>query len=475
MDFLAGVFDFLINRPLLMMVVMSLPLLGVQYWKKCFPTKWLLISALLPLAVSLLVIWLPQAVPVILLTALALTIVALVDLLTLVKEQEFTASRELLKVASLGKKHDCLITIANHSNKGCNTEICDDLPNEFIPDVEKYNHHFPPRSKSSFQYQFTSQERGRFTLNRVYMKVASRFGLWHAYYSIEVSDEVFVYPDMKQISQYALLAKTNRLNLLGVRRSRKIGQDNEFERLRDYSQDDNYKHIDWRTTARRRKLTVKDFQANQSQRIIFMVDCGRMMTGESKGIDLLDHALNATLMLSYVALRQGDSVGMICFSDRIHNYTPPRSGVNHINRLLHVTFDQHPRFVESRYDEAFYYLRKHCLKRSLVVLITNVIDEINAGQIHQYLSNLTSRHLPMGVLLRDHQMFDTIDQYIERPTPDIDSRFYSAAVAANIVNWRHQVVTDLQHQGVMALDVFPEKLTANLVNSYLEIKAKHLL
>ena len=102
-----------------------------------------------------------------------------------------------------------------------------------------------------------------------------------------------------------MLARTNRLSLMGVRRTRKIGQDNEFERLRDYTRDDNYKHIDWRSTARRSKLTVKDFQANQSQRLLFLIDCGRMMTNEADGLSLLDHALNAMLMLSYVALKQG--------------------------------------------------------------------------------------------------------------------------------------------------------------------------
>ena len=475
MNWFESILDFFLDRPLVLIAAMSLPLLAVWRWKKCFPTKRLLVAFLFPFVVSLLVIWFPSVVPAILLAFLVVTLVAFVDLMTIVSGKEFSVSRDLLKIASLGKKHDCLLTVANHSRRACSTEICDDLPNEFEPDIENFSHRFEPRSKSSFEYQFRPTERGRFEMQSVFVKVSSRLGLWDAYHTLDLSNEVFVYPDMKQISQYSLLARTNRLNLLGVRRSRKIGQDNEFERLRDYTQDDNYKHIDWRTTARRRKLTVRDFQANQSQRIIFMVDCGRMMTGEAQGIGLLDHALNATLMLSYVALRQGDSVGLICFSDGIHKYAPPRSGVDHINRLLHVTFDQHPRFVESRYDEAFYYLRKHCLKRSLVVFITNVIDEINAEQIHQYLSNLTTRHLPMGVLLRDHQMFGAIDSYIERPDPSDNDRFYSAAVAANIVNWRHQVVTDLQHQGVMAVDVFPEQLTASLVNSYLEIKAKHLL
>ncbi len=158
---------------------------------------------------------------------------------------------------------------------------------------------------------------------------------------------------MKQLREYALLARTNRLSLMGVRRTRRIGQDNEFERLRDYTLDDNYKHIDWRSTARRSKLTVKDFQANQSQRVIFLVDCGRMMTNTAGASACWIMRFNAMLMLSYVALRKGDSVGLLCFSDDIHSFVPPRGGMNQMNRLLHASFDRFPRLVESRYDQAF--------------------------------------------------------------------------------------------------------------------------
>lgn len=468
-------FEFLIHRPILMMAAMSLPLFLAWFWKRSFPSQRLLYLSLIPLIASLSVVFFPELALVAGLLFLVLIIVSIVDLFTIVGSSSFRVTRQVLKIASLGKKHDCLLTVANHSKNSCSVKVRDDVPNEFEADVEQFEHNFQPRSRTSFEYQFVAAERGRFDMKCIFLQVKSRLSLWNAFIDRDTHDEIFVYPDMKQISQYDLLARTNRLNLMGVRKSRMIGQDNEFERLRDYTMDDNFKHIDWRTTARRRKLTVKDFQENQSQRIIFLVDCGRMMTGQSKGVDLFDQALNATLMLSYVALRQGDSVGMICFSDTIHNYIPPRAGVKHINRLLHASFDQRASFVESRYDEAFLYLRKHCLKRSLVILISNVIDKMNADQIVQYMSNLTTSHLPLGVLLRDHQMFEAIDNHLERPAAKDSDRYFSAAAAANIVNWRHQVVTDLQHNGVLALDVFPEQLTTGLINSYLEIKAKHLL
>jgi len=240
--------------------------------------------------------------------------------------------------------------------------------------------------------------------------------------------------------------------------------------LRDYTLDDNYKYMDWRATARRSKLTVKDFQTSHSQRLIFLLDCGRLMTNEANGLSLLDHSLNAALMLSYVALRQGDSVGMVCFADRILSYVPPKGGMTQMNQLLHASFDRFPELVESRYDDAFLHLASHCKKRSLVVLITNIIDEVNSHQVQSYLGTLVGKHLPLGVLLRDHQLFSAADA----PFTGDPSLFRSAA-AAEILSWRHQVLRDLEHKGVLALDVFPEDMTAPLVNSYLQIKARHLL
>ena len=141
-----------------------------------------------------------------------------------------------------------------------------------------------------------------------------------------------------------------------------------------------------------------------------------------------------------------------------------------MNRLLHASFDRFPRLVESRYDQAFRYLAAHCRKRSLVVLVTSVIDEVNAAQIEQYLTNLVGRHLPLGILLRDHRLFEPVE--VERP---VGEQIWPYAAAADILAWRHQVLTDLQSKGVLALDVFPEQMTAPLVNRYLEIKARHLL
>lgn len=445
-----------------------------RFWR-IYPHRPLIFLAVAPALVSLALLAPSLASsPTMMTVLLALdgivVSIAVVDLLTLPRRAAFIVDREAGRVASLRQAHPVNLVVANQSSRDFFIWIRDGVPEELRPQPDEFRFRLAARSRATFSYQTRSIRRGAFQLSKVHLRARSRLGLWQRLLDYDVSSLIHVYPDMKQLSEYALLARTNRLNLLGVRRTRRIGQDNEFERLRDYTPDDNYKHIDWRSTARRRKLTVKDFQTNQSQRLIFLLDCGRMMTNLAGDLSLLDHSLNAMLMLSYVALTHGDSVGLLCFSDEVHGFVPPTSGMHQMNRLLHASFDRFPRLVESRYDQAFLYLAQHCRKRSLVILISNLIDEVNANQVGQYLQSFVGKHLPLGVLLRDRHLFEAADA----DNPD-DDALYRAAAAADILTWRQQVLADLEAKGVLSLDVFPEGLTAPLINSYLEIKARHLL
>ena len=360
---------------------------------RTYPHQPLVLLVLIPAILALGLIISGALLSVLLALNAALLLMAIGDLLSLPRQGQFTVQRDTLRVASLKKSHPVAITIVNRGARSESIWIRDGLPPPLAAEPIELSLRLGPRSRATLRYQLRASRRGAFSLTQIYLRVRSRLGLWQRFLIYPAESLIHVYPDMKQLGEYTVLARTNRLSLLGVRRTRKIGQDNEFERLRDFTRDDNYKHIHWRSTARRNKLTVKDFQASQSQRLLFLVDCGRMMASEASGLSLVDHALNAMLMLSYVALRQGDSVGLISFSDSIHSFVPPLGGMNQMNRLLHASFNRFPRLVESRYDEAFLYLAARCRKRAMVVLVTNVIDEVNAGQIDRYLSSLTGRSI----------------------------------------------------------------------------------
>jgi uncharacterized protein (DUF58 family) len=460
--------------PWTVMIVCLIPIIALIILNRIYPSRQAVWAASIPLLLSLGIPW--SWSPdwwwaVVGLSGAGVALVALIDLFTLPRPERIHISRQTQRVASLGNQHPVELVIDNQSNRTIDAFIREDSTEgdlKISPEFHRLT--LQPRKRTKVNFQLTAHRRGDFQLEFVYGKLISRAGFWCRLHDYECPSSLHVYPDIKQISEYALLARTNRLSQIGVRRTRKVGQDSDFERLRDYQQDDNYRHIDWRSTARRQKLTVRQFQTDQSQRLIFLLDCGRMMTNEYERLSLLDYALNSVLMLSYVALAQGDSVGMICFSDRVLNYVPPSGGKRHMNRLLHAGFNQFPKLVHSRFDEAFLYLSNHCRKRSLVVLVTNVIDQVNAEQIQNYLQNLIGTHLPVMVLLKDHRIFDAADN----PAEDPEVLFRSAA-AGQLLLWRHQVLQRMRATGTLALDVFPEEMTARMINQYLEVKARHML
>jgi uncharacterized protein (DUF58 family) len=486
---------------LLKLAAAMAPLLLLGWEWRVYPRRRLVLLALAPAVAALTILAADGAWPIVVGVDLACLGLGAADLLTLPRRTCFSLERRVEDASSLRKPHAVALVLENHSRRSFSLTVRDGTPEDLNPRPREFDMKLPGRAKTTLEYRLLASRRGAFTLAAVYVRATSRLGLWQRLLVYPVETPLAVYPDVRQLSQYALLARTDRLNLLGVRRVRRVGQDHDFERLRDYTIDDNYKHMDWRSTARRGKLTVKDFQTSQSQRIVFLVDCGRMMTGETGGLSLLDHGLNALLMLAYVAIRQGDSVGLVAFSDAVHRFVPPRGGMSQMNRLLHASFDQFPQLVESRYDLAFRYLAARCRKRSLVVLVTNVIDEVNANQIERYLANLVGRHLPLGVLLRDRRMFEAVEsaertagrlgqdagcvaqdvgclgqsEAMAQDAVQDGQGLWRAAAAAEILGWRHQVLADLQRKGVLVVDVLPENLTAPLVNRYLEIKARHLL
>lgn len=475
------------------LIAILMPLMLLAYFGRIYPTK-LAVRILIPLLVlSVLLVAVPPLAQMIspnaksgifwmlpfaanlliyFLVLIDLLVIALLfaDLTTITAPSGIRVHRKMLRSASLGGTHQVHLFLENTGTRTHKIEIKDDCPDSMVAVPESQQGTLPPRKRVELTYELKPSRRGLFQFENMHLRLQSKLGLWNRFVEKDCQSDLLVYPNMKQLEEYAHLARTNRLNLIGVRKTRKAGQDNNFERLRDYNQDDNYKHIDWRATARRQKITVKQFQQDQSQRIVFMLDCGRMMTNEYKGLSLLDYAMNSILMMSYVALNQGDSVGLLCFSDKVEKYVPLRGGPRQMNHMLHGLFDRFPQFKQSNFDEAFLYFSNHCRRRTLVVLISNVIDDISATQITGYLSSLSPRHLPILCLMRDRSVFEIADN----PALD-DSVLFRSGAAANLLLWRHEVLKKISDSGTLVVDAFPDQLTAPLINRYLEVKAKHQL
>ena len=404
------------------------------------------------------------------LLAITIVIVSISDYVFSSKQDLFKIKRDIKKLLSVGIENSIKISVKNETNKEQEIIISDDIPVEGKQSEDIFKTIIKPRNEIIWTYNFTPHKRGQYFWNKINIRFKSKMGFWWFQREIEYPNEVKIYPNIKAVSKYNLLARQNRLNEMGFRLSRLRGSGNEFERLRDYREDDDFSKIDWSATARLKKLISREYQVEKNQHIFFMLDCGRSMLNEVKGISYLDYTLNSILMLSYIALSQGDYIGMATFSNKIHNYFAPKKGKNSLKYLIHGTYNIFPDYVESDYETAFSYLNVKLNKRSLIILLTNILDETNADIIHKYYRMLSKKHLPLCVLIADHTLHDLVDS-----NPNNSDIAYQTGAASELLLWRETQIKRFKQDGINTLDVFPEDMTPIMINKYLEIKSKTIL
>jgi uncharacterized protein (DUF58 family) len=329
-----------------------------------------------------------------------------------------------------------------------------------------------PGQRAVGTYRVTPSRRGAYELGDHFVRYPSPLGLLVRQLKIPARSPVKVYPDVAIVRTYELLARQDRAAPLV--RTRMRGGESEFERLRDHQKDDEFRRIDWKATARRQKLIARDYQLEQNQNVVCLLDCGRLMTEESEGLSHFDHALNANLMMAHVAARSGDQIGLLAFADRVLRYLPPLGGARAGQRLVQASYDLHPTLVESNYAAAFDLLSLRLRKRSLVVLFTQLVDDVAAQSVLRLMRGLYPRHLPLCVLFRYLELDELAEPRALVPRENaLDLYVRSAAAEINL--WREKLVRDLKAGGALVLHVAPKKLTPSLVNRYLEIKARQLL
>lgn len=377
--------------------------------------------------------------------------------------------RESAEVFSIGRPNSVTLHLRSSARRSLSVAVRDDLFPGASTDDFPLEVKLRPRSRATLTYSVEPRRRGAYALGAHTVRYSSPLGFWRRQVRIEASTPVKVYPDLQQIRTYELLARQDREYAL-VRAVRLKGGESEFERLRDYTRDDEFRSIDWKATARRDRLIAREYQLESNQNVFFMLDAGRLMTAEVGQLSYFDHALNATLMLSHVAVRAGDRVGFLGFDDAVRRFVPPGSGPAGAQALIRAGYDLHPRLVEPDYDAAFEQVALRVRKRCLVVMFTQIIDDAVAETVVRRARALMRRHLPLLVLFRDTD----VERMVEQPGPG-STGLYHAAAAAEQIRWRDNVLRDLRRAGAHVLDVAAADLTGGLISRYLEIKARHLL
>lgn len=313
-------------------------------------------------------------------------------------------------------------------------------------------------------YRLHLTERGRERFAAVDLRLLSPLHLWLIPETLPVVDEVRIFPDFARITHYTLLATDNRLSQLGVLNRRRRGEGMEFHQLRDYRQEDSPRQIDWKASARMGRLISREHQDERDQQIVFLLDCGSRMRARDDDLSHFDHTLNALLLLAYVALNQGDAVGIATFGHAAPRYLPPRKSVTTVNRLLNAVYDLQPSLASPDYQQAGEHLLKRLTKRAFIVLVTNLRDE-DDDTLGPAMTLLGRRHAVTLASLRE----PVLDELLAAPVEGFDAALTRAA-ALQYSHARRRQAAMLRHGGVQVLDVGPRDLPLALINHYWERK-----
>ena len=371
---------------------------------------------------------------------------------------------------SLGADNAIHLKVHNHSRFPAVFWLRDEAPEAFRIETRVLNGTATPRGEWKGMYHVHPLRRGDYTFGNMTLRWRCPLGLVIRQSRIPAVEQVKVYPNLLDVRRYDLLLRRNRLQEMGLRHTRMFGEGTEFERLREYLPDDEFRRINWKATARRGSPVTIEYQTERSQTILTVMDTGRMMQSPVADIAKLDYVVNAVLFLSYVATGKGDRVGMMTFADDVQHYLSPHQGRGQFYRMLEVLYAVEAQPVEPNYDKALTYLALKQRRRALVVIFTDLTGGLSLNSLITQVSLMARHSLPLVVTISDPDVHAAAHQ-----TPDTSQAVYQRAMATKVLDERRIVLDILRRRGVMTLDVPANQLSMAVVNRYLELKGKTLL
>jgi uncharacterized protein (DUF58 family) len=284
------------------------------------------------------------------------------------------------------------------------------------------------------------------------------------------AETVKVYPNMRRAREMALKA-LGAVSFLAVQRKAVLrGEGRDFESMRDYVRGDELRHISGSATARRSKLTTRQYQIERDQTILIALDAGRLMTGRIGDETKFDTAIHASLALLAAAARGGDNCGLLVFGRRVRKFLPPRKGVGHVDAVLEALHDLEPELIEPSYARAFQFIASNSKKRAFVVILTDLVDKESSKELITSLKLLRPRHLPLVVTIGDRDLNRTVS---EKPLEIKD--VFTQSAAEEIIHQRESALRLVETLGGLALDVTTNSLAPKLLETYLKVKERGLL
>src|SRR6185503_8929366 len=372
---------------------------------------------------------------------------------------------------AVGADTDTSVNVQNHSNRGLSLIVKDEFPPQMILiGIRSTKLRVEGQNSASLVYALTPPKRGRFQFGHTAIRFLTRFGLAWKQTSANQPEVVKVYPNMRRAREAELKALGARSLVATHRKTSWRGEGREFESMRDYVRGDELRHISWTATARRGKLTTRQYQIERDQTILIAIDGGRLMTARIEQETKLDSAVHAALALMSAAARAGDNAGLLVFGRKIKTYLPPGRGHEHIEAALEALYSVEPEMIEPSYSRAFEFIAANSKRRSLVILVTDLVDEEGSKELLTSLRLLRPRHLPLVVTIADRDLRAVVSN-----APETAQDLFTQSVAEEIMYLRETALRLVESQGGLALDVTAAALAPAILEKYLQVKERGLL
>lgn len=383
----------------------------------------------------------------------------------------FRIRREFDKRFAIGDPSKVTLHVENNSPQTFHLRIKDEYPPEMKLDEEREaEFSIGPRGTADFFYHLTPPRRGNYRFGKVAVRYLSRLGLVWCQADLGEPDSVKVYPNMRRAREIELKALGAQSFLAVQRRAVRRGEGREFESMRDYVRGDELRHISWTATARRSKLTTRQYQIERDQTVIIALDGGRLMTGRIDDETKFDTAIHASLALMSACAKAGDNCGLAVFGRRVKKYLPPKRGIEHIDAVLETLHDLEPEMVEPSYARAFQFISSNLKKRAFVVILTDLVDKESSKELINSLRLLRPRHLPLVVTIGDRDLSSMVST-----SPDDIRDVFRQSAAEEIILQREAALRLVESLGGLALDVTTQTLGPRLLETYLRVKERGLL
>jgi uncharacterized protein (DUF58 family) len=380
-------------------------------------------------------------------------------------------ARELMGRFHIGAETEVRVHVSNHTPRAIYLRLKDEYPPELkLSTPRGAALKVEAHTSMTLAYGLTPPRRGRYQFGHVAVRYLSRLRLVWCTVSAGEAVQIKVYPNLRRAREAELKALGARSLVAAHRRSSWRGEGRDFESLREYVPGDELRHISWSATARRGKLTTRQYQIERDQTILIALDAGRLMTARIESETKFDAGIHAALALMSAAARGGDNAGIVVFGRRVTAYIPPARGHEQLDAVLEALHGIEPEMIEPSYTRAFEYIAANCKRRALVVVLTDVVDEEGSRELLSSLKLLRPRHLPLIATIGDRDLSAAV-----RDTPESVRDLFTQSVAEEILFQREAALRMVERLGGLALDVTAATLAPTLLETYIRVKERGLL